>query len=274
MSAIAFCSAAASSSGEPPAAALASSRGKEEEGGSHSHGNRCGAASGTPWTAEKSHSSASTSRGPGRLNIASPSTSTTRPSRTARSERHHSVLARAVASRRVMSRVSPHGARMTRSGSASTTAEGGTGNDFPPPLSPPALRGCSPPARSISCGVQCPPTYSGSDHSMKATRGLLLPSPSCRRRCSTRRSTAAIRSTSDACAALASSAMPTASPSCSTLASTSSRLSGLSDTTFGRGVILAASRSTVCRSMAHTEQMSCVRMTSGDSDSISGASSV
>ena len=67
MSAIAFCSAAASSSGEPPAAALASSRGKEEEGGSHSHGNRCGAASGTPWTAEKSHSSASTSRGPGLL---------------------------------------------------------------------------------------------------------------------------------------------------------------------------------------------------------------
>jgi len=128
-------------------------------GFSHTTGNSGGAMSGCSQSTEHSHSSASTNLGPGRLNIASPSTNATRPSRTARKPGHHSFCWKIDASRFTASRSRPQQHTIIKSGSLSQSLLEDTAKDFPPPAAPlPGLSGWQPPARSISCGVQWPPT--------------------------------------------------------------------------------------------------------------------
>eukprot|EP00962_Isochrysis_galbana_P049572 scaffold21064_cov110-Isochrysis_galbana.AAC.2 len=53
--------------------------------------------------------------------------------------------------------------RWTSPGSEATSASGSMGKLAPaPPPGPGGLSGWLPPARSMSCGVQCPPMKSGS----------------------------------------------------------------------------------------------------------------
>mmetsp|Transcript_18030 Transcript_18030/g.54312 ORF Transcript_18030/g.54312 Transcript_18030/m.54312 type:complete len:262 (+) Transcript_18030:839-1624(+) len=95
---------------------------------SHSQGKSDGIIRGCCEMMAESHSRASTSRGPGRLNIASPSTRITRPSLTARSPLHQPAFAaRRSASRRTDGRSRPHGHKIIRSGSDATSASGSMG---------------------------------------------------------------------------------------------------------------------------------------------------
>mmetsp|Transcript_62673 Transcript_62673/g.141299 ORF Transcript_62673/g.141299 Transcript_62673/m.141299 type:complete len:257 (+) Transcript_62673:155-925(+) len=203
----------------------------------------------------ESQTKASTSRGPGLLNMAFPSTQQARPSRTARRSCSHAQRSE-WASSIVCSIVSPHGQSTSTSGSAASTFSLATRKDF----FPGPFRTWQPPANSTSSGVQCPPTKTGSAHSRKATEGLRT-----LERASAAEDISATRPRSADTAAAASLARPSATPRRNMSSKISSSVCGLKLSTEGS---LSRPAMATLKSFGLTEQTShrlCVRTTSGRS---------
>mmetsp|Transcript_58157 Transcript_58157/g.154892 ORF Transcript_58157/g.154892 Transcript_58157/m.154892 type:complete len:283 (-) Transcript_58157:106-954(-) len=188
--------------------------------------------------------SASTSLGPGLLNMALPSTQAARPSRTARRLLNQPFLSRC-ASLNVSSNVRPQGARTTKSGSAVVISSLATRKDFL--LFTPMM--CVPPANSTSSGVQCPPTKTGSTHSRKATDGRVPVNTV---------DTCLTRSLNLFVASAASCANPNATPRRFISSSTASSVKGLKLNTTGSGFIPSMAANTSVGETEHTLQRSCV----------------
>src|SRR6185503_5217225 len=215
----------------------------------------------TPCSTCASTSTPRTTRGPGRLKYAGPSTTQTRPDRTAGSDDQPGRAVSAGSSASVRSGGNPHGASTSTSGAAATTTDQSTGSVCAPATPSTSV----PPAAATWSGTQCPTGQTGSSHSSTTTRG--------RGRPATAPAAAASRRSASASAVAARFDRPVSEPTVVSVPSTSASVVGSSETSRGPVSATRTASATCPYDTAQTSHSSWVRIRSGSSAASAGPSS-